>query len=177
MNMQKTLSLLFILFFIHPVFGASSENYAISSDVLGAGGEYGVSENYAIEDTLGEAIIGRKTSETYSDWQGFWTPDSVTLSISCDASVDMGAIIGTGQSNLTTNSALCTVITDNPSGYQLSWESDADDLTNGVDVISAYTPAVLGTPEVWSVASVASEWGGSSWIVEYDGGYGCMGKR
>jgi len=155
-----SLFLLFIMF-SHPVFGAASENYAISSDVIGSGGGYGSSENYASGDTLGESVVGDGTSETYSGWQGFWTPDiEATISVACDASVIMGPILGTGQSSLVANSATCTVITNNPNGYQLDWKSDPEDMTSGADVISAYTPGVAGTPETWSVSDSVAEWGG-----------------
>jgi hypothetical protein len=85
---------------------------------------------------------------------------SATISNSCDATVTMGGIVGTGQSALTTNEADCTVITNNSSGYNLTYTSATAYLenTNG-DQIGAYTPASAGTPEQWSVESSASEWG------------------
>lgn len=85
---------------------------------------------------------------------------NATISNSCDASVTMGAITGTGQSSLTTNEADCTVITNNSAGYNLTFTSATTYLENATsDQIAAYTPAVAGTPEQWSVAASASEWG------------------
>ncbi len=83
-----------------------------------------------------------------------------TISNSCDASVTMGGIVGTGQSTLTTNEANCTVITNNSSGYNLTFTSATAYLENSNgDQIAAYTPVAAGTPEQWSVASSDSEWG------------------
>lgn len=83
-----------------------------------------------------------------------------TISNTCDSSVTMGTIIGTGQSSLTTNEADCTVITNNSSGYNLTFDSATAYLENAnSDQISTYTPALAGTPEQWSVVSTVSEWG------------------
>jgi hypothetical protein len=85
---------------------------------------------------------------------------SATIANACDASVTMGSIVGTGQSALTTNEADCVVITNNSAGYDLTFTSATAYLENAnSDQIAAYTPAVAGTPDQWSVASSASEWG------------------
>lgn len=83
-----------------------------------------------------------------------------TISIECDDTINMGTITGTGQSALTTNEADCNIKTNNSAGYQLAWKaSDAYMENANGDQIGAYTPAVSETPEVWSVATDASEWG------------------
>ena len=87
-------------------------------------------------------------------------PIGSTLANSCTDTVNMGAITGTGQSALATNEATCTVVTNNVTGYNLTFVSATTYLENATpDQIAAYTPASAGTPEVWSVASTASEWG------------------
>lgn len=85
---------------------------------------------------------------------------NATISISCTSPVNMGAITGTGQSALGTNSSTCTVITNNSSGYSLTWQASSATMNSGGDSIAAYTPGTPDTPEVWSVAGTDSEWGG-----------------
>lgn len=83
-----------------------------------------------------------------------------TISITSPSDVTMGAITGTGQSALTTNSATWNVKTNNSAGYSLAWQASAATMASGADTIAAYTPAVADTAEVWSVGASASEWGG-----------------
>ncbi len=80
-----------------------------------------------------------------------------TISIACGASVDMGTITGTGSAS---NTGTCTVITNATAGYDLDWRAASATMSNGTSTIAAYTPAVADTPETWSVAAAASEWGG-----------------
>lgn len=86
---------------------------------------------------------------------------NATISIGCDESADLNRIIGTGYSTIDDNNrVLCTVITNNSSGYKLEWSATDEVMRNVAnDTISAYTPAVADTPETWSVAASASEWG------------------
>ena len=86
---------------------------------------------------------------------------NATISIACTDTVTMGAITGTGQSALATNAATCTIITNNSGGYSLVWQASAATMTDATaDTIAAYTPGTPNTPETWSVAGAASEWGG-----------------
>jgi hypothetical protein len=117
--------------------------------------------------TLGSADTA--TAVTASDTITLTLPVDATISISSPADVTMGAITGTGKSDLTTNSATWTVATNNSAGYQLAWKS----VTNGTggrtlstlenttgDSIAHYTPAVADTPEAWALSSAtSSEWG------------------
>ena len=82
---------------------------------------------------------------------------AATISISAPADVSLGTITGTGTSSVGT--ATWTVTTNNSGGYKLEWQASAATLTSGSDTIAAYTPAVADTPETWSVAASASEWG------------------
>ena len=83
-----------------------------------------------------------------------------TISLACTDSITMGTITGTGQSNLTTNEALCTVSTNNSTGYALYWQASTAYLENGTgDQITAYTPTTPDTPENWEVSATESEWG------------------
>lgn len=148
------------------VFGAmSSDSFRIQSDVIGSFGAPGESTNFKINDTGGEVGTGDSSSDSYDLGAGFWqTTSEYQLSITCDPSVTMSAIIGTGKSNLSSNnSANCLIDTDNPAGYSLTWKaSDADMVssTEPSDKINGYTPSSAGVPENWLIDAAASEWGG-----------------
>jgi hypothetical protein len=93
---------------------------------------------------------------------------NATITIDCkDASsetldyITMNPITGTGQSSLNTNNDVkCKVITNNSSGYTLSFTSSTPEMINqNNDTISSYTPGTTNTPETWNVSSANSEWG------------------
>lgn len=139
----------------------SSPNYKVPSDVFGDGGGWGTSENFGVYDTIGEDIIGPGSSANYGVNAGFWQADMfATISLDCGHTVAMGAIAGSGQSSLMTNSSTCTVITDNGTGYSLSWKASSAEMLSASDSFPAYTPGTPNTPENWSVANTDAEWGG-----------------
>lgn len=142
------------------VLGMGSTNYAIDADVIGASGDFGSSTNYQLNDTTGEMGTGDSTSTNYGVQAGFWsTANITTISITSPSNIAMGAITGTGQSVLTTNFATWNIKTNNPAGYDLSWQSSSATMTSGADTIAGYTPGTTNIPEVWSVAGIDSEWG------------------
>ncbi len=81
-----------------------------------------------------------------------------TITISSPSNVTMSPnITGTGAN---TGSAEWTVTTNNSAGYKLEVEASASPaLVSGGDNIADYTEAVAGTPETWSIATSASEFG------------------
>jgi hypothetical protein len=104
----------------------SSSNYQIESDSLNAGGGYSSSTNFQQESTIGEVSTGRSTSTSYSLRAGYQQMQEVFLSLAGGVNVilspDLPGITG-GESNGTTT---FTVITDSPSGYELTIESEGD---------------------------------------------------
>jgi len=101
----------------------------------------------------------------------FYQVVPISISISSPADVSLGTITGTGTSS--TGEATWTVTTNNPSGYKLEWQASSATMDNEYsDTIAAYTPGVVNTPETWSVAADASEWGGrlKSTSTDYDSG-------
>ncbi len=160
----KRISLFFFLIILIPfavLAEMTSNSYMIESDVIGSFGDSSNSTSYQLEDTGGETATEDMTSASYELRSGFW-PAAMDyhISIACDSNVNMGEIAGTGQSNLGTNDATCTVRTDNPTGYNLSFNSETNSMLNeSNDTIAAYTPTAEGSPEQWSVAASASEWG------------------
>jgi hypothetical protein len=83
---------------------------------------------------------------------------AATISITHPTDVSMTPdITGTGSS---TGSTGWTVTTNNSSGWKLEVETDqANTMHSGSDVFTDYTEAVEGTPETWSIANSASEFG------------------
>jgi uncharacterized protein (TIGR02145 family) len=79
-----------------------------------------------------------------------------TISIDCDDSVSMGTITGTGQSDLTTNEADCSVKTINSGGYSLSWSASAPYMENaeGHQILP-----YAGSDNLWSISASDSAWG------------------
>ncbi len=139
----------------------SSTNYKIQADSVNVGGVRQTSNSYISEDTIGESGPGTSSSTNYSLKAGYQEMiGGYYISISVPVNVDLGTIVGTGDTGLTGASANWSVITDNPGGYKLEWQASSTNMVSGSDVIGPYTPAIADTPEVWSVASTDSEWGG-----------------
>lgn len=95
--------------------------------------------------------------------------DSVTVSldinnyvsITSPSDVTMSAIAGTGGSS--TGSAAWTVATNNVLGYSLNVAaSSSPAMSSGANTIADYTETVAATPETWSVAATAAEFGFSA---------------
>jgi hypothetical protein len=81
-----------------------------------------------------------------------------TISLNSPTDVTMSPdIAGTGSS---TGNTTWTVTTNNSSGYKLEVETDqANTMHSGSDIFTDYGEAIEGTPETWSVAADASEFG------------------
>jgi hypothetical protein len=142
-----------------------STNYLVPSDVQpSGGGDARASDNYFLSDTIGEGGIGESESAAYSLTAGYRQADDGYLTMTCASTINL-SIGGVGQS---TSDATCTITTNVPSGYSLSWSvptgsggTATGSLINETeDTVAPYSPAVNGTPETWSVASNAAEWGG-----------------
>lgn len=140
--------------------------YAIPTDVQAVGGgESGKSNNYLLDDTIGEGNIGPGRSTTYDLNAGYRQTTQEYLSLTCSAIADLESITGGGQR---TGSGTCVVITDAQAGYALSWQVRSGSggtftghlISEQEAVIQAYTPLVAGTPETWSVSPADARWGG-----------------
>ncbi len=154
---------------VEPVFAQTrprATNYQIPSDVVsGGGGDGAKSTNYVLDDTIGEPNIGFGRSDNYDINAGYrQTTGDAFLSLSCGGSVALGTITFTGQS---TGSGSCTVITDAEAGYGLTWRVATGSggtatgymINENEQTIAPFSPAVIGTPETWTIASSTSEWG------------------
>lgn len=159
------LKYILFLFLVLPtgiILAMGSSSYQIDADSINfMGTDDSTSASYELHDTGGEVGTGDSSSSSYNMRAGYQAMVAeYQISISCTDTVDMGAITGTGQSSLTTNEATCTVITDNPAGYSLTFDSATSYLENtNSDQISAYSPVSSGTPEYWDIDTSTSEWG------------------
>lgn len=145
---------------------STSTNYDIVKDaVVAGGGELAFSSNYRLSDTIGEPGAGMIASTNYILEGGYRSQDENSATLNCWTTLDLGSIPGIGQA---TGEANCTVITDAPAGYTLSWQVTTGSggtatgymINQFEDVIAPFSPAVTGTPETWSVAASTAEWGG-----------------
>ncbi len=118
----------------------SSTNYQLQSDSINFGGGLSTSTNYTLESTAGEVATGDADSATYSLRSGYQQMQEVFLSITAADNVsmtpDLGGLTG-GQSN---GSTTVTVITDSPSGYEMSFAAEGSPAMQGVNgSIANYT--------------------------------------
>lgn len=82
---------------------------------------------------------------------------SSTISLNSPSDVNMGTITGTGS---VTGNTTWTVTTNNSAGWKLEVEASVTPaMASGGDTFADYTEAVEGTPEIWSIAASASEFG------------------
>jgi hypothetical protein len=124
----------------------SSTNYQIQSDSLNAGGGYSSSTNFQQESTVGEIATGRSTSTSYSLRAGYQQMQGVFISLAGAENLVMDTALGGLTGGVSNASGTYTVITDSPSGYQLTIEAEnAPAMQKGVDTITDYVDG--GTAE------------------------------
>lgn len=119
----------------------SSSNYQIQSDSINFGGGLSSSTNYGLESTGGEVATGPSDSTSYRLRAGYQQMQEVFISITSPGPVAMvgplGGLTG-GESN---GSTTVTVVTDSPSGYQLTIAAeDAPAMRKGADTLADYVP-------------------------------------
>jgi len=137
----------------------SSSNYQIQSDSLNVGGGYSTSTNYQQESTVGEIATGRSTSSSYSLRAGYQQMQEVFISLTGAANLDMVTSLGGVTGGASNASGTYTVITDSPSGYQLTIEAEnAPAMQKGADTIADYADG--GTADaVFTVGSSSAVFG------------------
>lgn len=140
--MKTKLILVVTLFFLMPFLVLASvtesTNYRITVDNFGFAGDDGTSENYGLQETIGEPIVGVGTSESYGTQSGFWYKENVLMSVILDTTTeDLGTLIP-GTPN--TGETVVSVTTDCVAGYDLSVTQDSDMThTDTVTTISGKT--------------------------------------
>lgn len=119
----------------------SSTNYAIQSDSVNGGGQLSSSTNFGLEDTAGEIATGESTSTNYQLRAGYQQMQEVFISISSAAAVTMSPSLGGITGGIATGSTAVSVVTDSPSGYQLTiMASGTPAMRSGANSIANYIP-------------------------------------
>jgi hypothetical protein len=98
--------------------GMQSPSYGIMFDSLNGGGGLSSSDNYSLEDTLGEQATGLSASDTYGMRAGYQQMDSSFISITAEGDVVLPPLSGITAAT-SSAAATWTVITDAPAGYSL----------------------------------------------------------
>jgi hypothetical protein len=124
----------------------SSSNYQIQSDSINIGGGYSSSTNYQQESTFGEVATGRSTSTSYSLRAGYQQMQEVFISLAGAEDLVMDTALGGLTGGTSNASGTYTVVTDSPSGYQLTIEAqNSPAMQKGSDSIADYDDG--GTPD------------------------------
>ncbi|MFW5853112.1 MAG: hypothetical protein ACOCU8_00545 [Patescibacteria group bacterium] len=129
-------------------FVAESGNYRIQSDSVNVGGQLSESGSFKVTDTVGEMGTGDLSSGSYDlegGFQAMLTDESILAlsgseEINLTPNIDFDGGSATGQ-------GIWTVVTNNPSGYQLTVEADSNPaLSSGSNSFDDYTPNT-GVPD------------------------------
>lgn len=104
----------------------TSPSYQLQSDSINTGGGRSTSNNYIQESTVGEIATGPSESTSYQLRAGYQQMQSVFLSMSAPANVVMDTSLGGLTGGTSNGSTTVTVITDSPSGYRITIESEND---------------------------------------------------
>lgn len=105
------------------------------------GGGFSSSTNYVQESTVGEIATGPSESPSYKLRAGYQQMQEVYIAITGGADVTMTPSIGGLTGGTSNGSTSVRVVTDSPSGYQLSITSvNGPAMQKGADTISDYVP-------------------------------------
>jgi hypothetical protein len=118
-----------------------STNYQIQSDSINVGGGLSDSSNYSLESTAGEIATGNSGSTNYQLRAGYQQMQEVFIAISGATTTILSPTIGGITGGIANGSTTVTVITDSPSGYSLTIQSEATPtLRSGANTILDYVP-------------------------------------
>lgn len=104
----------------------TSTSYQLQSDSINIGGGFSSSTGYRQESTVGEIATGPSDSATYSLRAGYQQMQEVYLSLTTTGDVSMTPELPGLTGGTSNGSTTFTVITDSPSGYQLTIEAEND---------------------------------------------------
>lgn len=141
----------------------SSSNYQLQGDSVNFGGGLSTSTNYSMESTAGEVATGNSDSSTYSLRAGYQQMNEVFLSLSAAANVVMSPNIAGISGGVANGSTSVTVLTDSPSGYQLSIEAENNPaMQMGAESILDYVPVATPDPDFIFETLASQAWFGFS---------------
>jgi hypothetical protein len=162
---RNTAIFFFILFILIPLYTIlaetmESDSFRIMSDTINVGGESSSSDNYILNDTLGEIATGYSNSGDYYMHAGFWQMQESYISISpppADLTLTaIGGINGEGSEGTIS----WTVTTDNWAGYSMSIKANTTPaLTSAEDSFANYVLSGADPDYNFSIASNTSAFG------------------
>lgn len=118
-----------------------STSYQLQSDSINFSGGLSTSTNYSLESTAGEIATGESDSTSYSLKAGYQQMQTVFISLTGSSNVALSPSIGGVTGGTANGSTTVTVITDSPSGYQLTIQSSQTPaMQDGVNTIPDYNP-------------------------------------
>jgi len=124
----------------------SSPTYEIQSDSVNVGGGLATSASYDLEDTIGEIATGPSDSSSFSLRAGYQQMQAVFLSMSIPSDVTMLPSLGGLTAGTSNGSTTVTIITDSPSGYQLTIAAEnSPAMQSYTNSIADYVPG--GVPD------------------------------
>jgi hypothetical protein len=126
----------------------SSTSYRLESDSINFAGGLSSSSNYTLESTAGEIATGPSDSATYSLRAGYQQMQSVFISMTDPGNVELTPSIGGLTGGTASGSLAVMVLTDSPSGYELTISAEnAPAMRKGSDVIDDYVPVASPNPD------------------------------
>lgn len=127
----------------------SSTNYKLQSDSINFGGGFSTSTNYSLESTAGEIATGLATSSSYSLKGGYQQMQEVFISLTAVSEVQMVPNLGGITGGTANGSTSVSVVTDSPSGYQLTIQAEnSPAMRKGSDTIADYLPIDNPNPDM-----------------------------
>ena len=116
-----------------------SSNYGIQSDSINFGGGLSDSAGFSLESSAGEIATGESDSSSYTLRAGYQQMQQVLISLTGLAPVTLSPTIPGVSGGVANGSTTATVVTDSPSGYSLSIESESSPaMVSGPNTIADY---------------------------------------
>ncbi len=128
----------------------SSDSYRLESDSINFGGGLSASDNYRQESTLGEVATGESASPSFSLRAGYQQMQTVYVSVAvASSSLTLSPALGGLSGGVSSGSTTITVLTDSPSGYELTIEASASPaMQAGSETIADYVPTASPAPDL-----------------------------
>ncbi len=134
--------LIFVMLTVGNAESRTSASYRLESDSINFGGGLGSSTAYTLESTMGEVATGISSSTSYSLRAGYQQMQEVFISLSEPQNVTLTPSIGGLSGGVAIGSTSVLVLTDSPSGYELTLvAANAPAMRKGADTIADYVPA------------------------------------
>lgn len=125
----------------------TSSSYQLQSDSINIGGGFSSSTSYVQESTVGEVATGLSDSASYSLRAGYQQMQEVFISLATTGNVVMDSTLPGLTGGVSNGSTTVTVITDSPSGYQLTIEAENNPaMQSGANTIADYNAGPEADP-------------------------------